>query len=375
MRIASIGLFVPEYPISLANALARDNEVTLFLSRRSLAEQFPGVSDPERWLRQQRLVEPGVRLNLVDYPPGRYPYKLWLAVRITRTLTRMRPDVLHYQSGGDPWLPLTLPWLRHVPKVVTIHDVIPHPGDFPPARVIHLLNWFSTRWASQLIVHGEQQATALHKNYRVGRSKINVVPHGAYSIYKQSSLSRLPEEPNLILFFGRIVAYKGLNDLMAAVPLVLKEAPEARFLIAGHGDGLNLDETDGDSNRVMIRNEFIPMHEVGGLFQRAAIVVIPYTQASQSGVVHLAYAFGKPVVSTRVGSIPEVVDEGRTGYLVEPGNPKQLAAAIVKLLKNPEQRHEMGQRALHKSETELSWDQVARKTMRVYRRAMERVKP
>ena len=370
MRIASIGLFVPEYPISLANALSRDNEVTLFLARRTLAEQFPGVPDLEDLLRQRRLVEPGVLLRLIDYPPGRYPYKLWLAGEITRTLARMQPDVLHYQSGGDPWLPLTLPWLRRVPKVVTIHDVVPHPGDFPPARVVHLLNWLTTRWASQLVVHGEQQAQALETIYHVPGSKINVVPHGAYSIYKQSAMGRLPEEPNLILFFGRIVAYKGLNDLLAAVPLVAREAPDARFLIAGHGDTQELRLTAGDSDRVEIRNEFIPMAEVGALFQRAAIVVIPYTQASQSGVVHLAYAFGKPVVSTRVGSIPEAVEEGRTGYLVEPGNPEQLAAALVKLLKDPDRRREMGRRALHKSETELSWDQVASKTMCVYRRAI-----
>ncbi len=313
MRIASIGLFVPEYPISLANALSAGNDVTLFLARRNLAEQFPGILDMEGFVRQRRLVEPEVSLRLIDYPPGRYPYKLRLAGELTRTVARMAPDVLHYQSGGDPWLPLTLPWLRGVPKVVTVHDVVPHPGDFPPAPVVRLLNWLTARWASQLIVHGDQQAQALQRIYHVPDSKVNVVPHGAYSIYKQLAVGRLPEEPDLILFFGRIVAYKGLNDLLAAVPLVAREVPAARFLIAGHGDTRELRLAASDSCRVEIRNEFIPMAEVGALFQRAAVVVIPYTQASQSGVVHLAYAFGKPVVSTRVGSIPEAVEEGRTG--------------------------------------------------------------
>jgi glycosyltransferase involved in cell wall biosynthesis len=367
MHIALIGLFVSEYPISLANALSKENRMTLFLSLQNLRKQFPGVSDLAGFLLQQHIVAPDISLRLIDQPKGRFLYKVGVARNLARAIETLNPDLVHYQMGGDLWMLAALPGLRRLPKVVTLHDVIPHAGDYPPARVKHSINTLAPRWADQLIVHDELQAGALQATYRVPRSKIHTVPFGAFSIYRQLTPRQLPEEPNLVLFFGRILAYKGINYLMAAVPLVAHAIPEVRFLIVGGGDRLEPDS----SGRVTIQQGFVPMDGVGSYFQRAALVVLPYTDALQSGVVSLAYVFGKPVVCTRVGSMAEIVDDGQTGYLVEPKDPAQLAEAIIKLLRDPDLRHQMGRRALDTAETQLGWDHVAASTCAIYAKAIE----
>lgn len=373
MRVSSIGLFCAEYPIALANALSRTSSVALFLSKQNLAVRFPESSDLAATLRQKRILDSTVSLRLVDYPAGRYLRKVSMARNLLQITSRVQPDVIHYQSGGEPWIPSIMPWLRRFPLVVTIHDVVGHSGDTPSKPLLFIINSVVTRLAHQIIVHGKQQARSLQTIYGTPESKINVVPHGPYSIFRRLSTSNAPEEQNLILFFGRIRAYKGLKYLIEALPTIAQELPDVRILIAGSGDSLEqYGYTAGDSARFEIFHGFIPMDAVGELFQRAAVVALPYTDASQSGVAALAYAFGKPVIGTRVGSIPEIVDDGETGLLVEPRNSEQLAIAITNLLKDKDLRRKMGRNALRKIEGELGWERIGAKTLKVYLKAAEK---
>jgi len=110
--------------------------------------------------------------------------------------------------------------------------------------------------------------------------------------------------------------------------------------------------------------------ESADLFRRASVVVLPYIEASQSGVLAFAYTFGKPVVVTTVGSLPEVVDQGETGMVVPPRDEAALAEAIVSVLGDRERRREMGRKAYQKATTELSWDTIAQQTLAVYEEAL-----
>ena len=179
------------------------------------------------------------------------------------------------------------------------------------------------------------------------------------------------EQENTILFFGRIWDYKGLQYLIEAEPLITARIPNARIVIAGRGDDF------GKYERMMVNrdrfdrpNERIPDEQVAQLFQEASIVVCPYIEASQSGVLAIANAFGKPVVATTVGGIPEMIEHGKTGLLVPPRDARSLADAIVSLLQNHPLRQQMRQYALHTSQTELSWPSIARRTMSVYHHAL-----
>jgi glycosyltransferase involved in cell wall biosynthesis len=142
-------------------------------------------------------------------------------------------------------------------------------------------------------------------------------------------------------------------------------------VIAGRGDDFSkYERMMVNRERFVVYNERIPDELVAQLFQQASVVVCPYIEASQSGVLAIASAFGKPVVATTVGGIPEMVDDRKTGLLVPPRDARSLADAIVTLLQNHALRQQMGQHALQKSQTELSWANIAEQTMQVYYRAL-----
>lgn len=370
MRIVLIGFFASDYPIGLANGLARDNDVTLMLSRQNLEVRHPGVDDLATHLHETGIVDPRVSLQLIDYATGRYHRKALMARDIVRAVVAARPDVVHYQSGGDPWIPLSLPWLRRFPVVSTVHDATHHPGDWPPQVALTATNYLVTRLSHQLVVHGRQQAEALRRNYGTPPERVNVLKVGTMHHLGPQETTPAPQEPATVLFFGRLRAYKGIEVLLRSVPLVAERVPGLRVIIAGSGDCPAVPEAAAaHPERYEVDNRFVPTGEVPRLFQRASLVVLPYLDATQSGVVPLAFQFGRPVVCTNVGSIPEVVDDGRTGLLVPPGDERALADAMTRLLLDPELRSRMGEAATEVAKHELSWEAIARETVSVYGRA------
>ena len=107
----------------------------------------------------------------------------------------------------------------------------------------------------------------------------------------------------------------------------------------------------------------------------ATVAVYPYRSSTQSGALQVAYTFGRPVVATEVGGLPEAVEHGRSGFLVPAYSPPELADGILKLVMNPELAKVMGQYARHLSETRFSWKSVARKILRVYDQILEKDQP
>jgi glycosyltransferase involved in cell wall biosynthesis len=120
---------------------------------------------------------------------------------------------------------------------------------------------------------------------------------------------------------------------------------------------------------VAVDSRYVPDEEVRPLMELARFVVLPYRSATQSGVLHVAYACGRPVIATRVGGLPEVVEEGGTGRLVPPRSPRELADAMLALLDDPEGAARMGERALELSCTRFSWAAVARAILSAYEEA------
>jgi glycosyltransferase involved in cell wall biosynthesis len=175
-----------------------------------------------------------------------------------------------------------------------------------------------------------------------------------------------------ILFFGRIWAYKGLEYLIRAEPLITAQVPDARIVIAGRGeDFARYRRMMIHPDKFIVHNEYIADDMLIRLFREASIVVLPYIDGTISGVVPIACTFGKPVVATTVGILPEMVDDGGTGLLVPPRDEGALAQAIVRLLSDGRLRDELGRNAKRKVEATFSPAAVARQTLRVYARAIE----
>jgi glycosyltransferase involved in cell wall biosynthesis len=209
----------------------------------------------------------------------------------------------------------------------------------------------------------------LLQRLRIPSSTVHVVPH--ILIGDEAAGQNVQEEENLILFFGRLWEYKGLEYLIRAEPLITSRVPQAKIAIAGRGEDFDrYRRMMLHPERFIVYNEYVSDEKRAELFRRASVVVLPYIEASQSGVIPIAYRFGKPVVATRVGGLPDMVDHGRTGYLVPPRDAKALAEALVLLLQDKELRSQFGKNGRRKINVECAPELVAHKTRIVYLQAM-----
>ncbi len=363
MKVACISPYaLTGYTIPLANALSSKGEtVLLMLPQATPSEQIEAV-------------DKGVSLYLFRQPRPRVsrypPVNLLMVYDIIKGLNRFKPDIVHTQ-GTHFWLsPPLLPPGKY-PLVSTFHDVKPHLGEERLSRRFSM--YWARRRSKGIFVHGEKLRKTMIQEYGVPGDKVKAIPFGEHytSPLKEYERADLTEDGNLVLFFGRIHEYKGLEYLIKAEPLITREVPDARIVIAGEGEDFQkYREMMVNKDNFIVYNYYVEPWKGAELFQRCSVVALPYIEASQSGVAIAGYGFKKPVVVTDVGSIPEIVDEGKTGFIVPPRNPEALAQAIITLLKDDKLRKQMGENAHRKLKTDLSWDRIAEITIGVYREAV-----
>ncbi len=161
---------------------------------------------------------------------------------------------------------------------------------------------------------------------------------------------------------------------------LVRQSCDAKLLIAGYPTKhINIDDLKAKiaklnlTEHVALDPRYVPLEEVGALMGLATIAVYPYRSSTQSGALQVAYTFGRPVVATAVGGLPEAIEHGRSGFLVPACSPPELANGILKLVTNPELSKVMGEYARHLSETRFSWKSVARQIIRVYGHLLDRV--
>lgn len=358
MKIVLISFFYPEYTILLANALSKMEHIILIISQ-TIVDSYT------------TMISKKIELYTVATPRIRNPSNFKMVYSLIRKIRSCNPDVLHFQAG-HPWIHLCLPFFKKkLPVIGTIHDIKCHAGD----RISQMmpLRDMAIKHSKYYIVHGNRLKEQLINSYSIEKDRVAVIPHGELSLYKQYNKNDCQEDKFSVLFFGRIWEYKGLRYLIEAEPIISEQVPEVKFIIAGTGEDFKkYEKMMINKNRFVIHNHYISNELTAELFQRASIVVLPYIDGSQSGVVPIAYSFKKPVVATNVGSIPEVVFEGKTGFVVPPADSKALAAAIISLLKEDKLREQFGNNAYNMTKEELSWDNIAPKTIQVYKKACDK---
>ena len=356
LRVALISTNFGEYCVRLANAVSRHADVLLVLPQRLAAPHAEKL---------------GAAVHLFSFqsPRLRQPLRQFQTIRrVFREIEDFAPDVIHYQ-GLHPWFDLALPLWRRYPLVCTVHDFRPHPGDKLSQKTPFWVEMFVRRRADQLIVHSQHVRTLLVQQLGGSGENISLMPH--IQIGQELASPMMEEDEHLILFYGRIWEYKGLEYLIRAEPLISAQIPNVRIMIAGQGEDFSrYVRMMVHPQQFIVHNEFISEDRTAEYFRRASVVVLPYIEASQSGVIPLAYSAAKPVVATTVGGLPEMVEEGRTGYLVAPRDAADLAKALVRLLLDPTLRRQMGANAKEKIERECSPEAIARQTIEVYHRAV-----
>ncbi len=358
MRVVLTALHWTDYSVHLANALAKHAETTLVLPRRKSEHMLSAVNE-------------SVDLHVFDMPRVLSPGSFLVMRRLVHAILERKPDVIHMQET-NPWFDIRAPALaRRAGLVNTVHDVERHPGHRRAKRITWARR-LARQSAHRIIVHGNALKEMMVEKDGTPASKIRVVPHGNFLHYLDWGDPDVPEDDRTVLFFGRIWPYKGLEYLIRAEPYVAQALDGVRIVIGGEGEDFRrYADMMVHPDRFEVHNEFVARDEAANIFRRASVVVLPYIEASQSGVLAMAYTFGKPVIVSNVGSIPEVVDHGETGLIVPPGDEKALAEAIVSVIGDPGKRREMGRKAFEKATTDLSWDNIAGQTVRVYEEAIE----
>jgi glycosyltransferase involved in cell wall biosynthesis len=357
MRVAFLGFDFGEYCIRLAGGIAEDpdNKVLLLLPHTE--------GEPYK-----HLLSPDVDCRLFDKPRIRQLFhQLRMVTWLIFQIRAFKPDVLHLQLGHMWFNLFGLPFLRDIPLVLTVHDSLIHVGDAATAKTPQWIYDRACFQAKERIVHAPQVKELLVKRTDVPPETVHVMPFVIVGDVDVSVGEDVPEEP-LVLFFGRIWEYKGLEYLIKAEPLITSRIPQARVVIAGTGEDFErYRRMMVNPENFIVHNEFVSDEKRAELFRRASVVVLPYIEASQSFIISIAYRFGKPVVATTVGGLPEMVDDGRTGYLVPPRNSQELAEAIVRLMKDDRLRHSFGANGMRKVNVECAPAVVGKSTARVYR--------
>jgi len=223
------------------------------------------------------------------------------------------------------------------------------------------------------------------KFLRPYKDKITLIPNGinikdfqiSYSKEKCRSKLGLSADKNVILFLGSLVPYKGPDILLNAFSRVNKEIPNAELVFAGRGE-MQV-ELEKLSKRLNIEKNvkfagFIEEDLKPFYYKAADIFCLPSTNMGESfGIVNLeAMACGIPIISSKLGGIPDVVNDMENGILVKPGDPESLADALIFLLENKDIRKKMGTDGRKKVE-EYSWEKIAEKTENIYNRLLESV--
>jgi glycosyltransferase involved in cell wall biosynthesis len=355
VHVVDPSAFTPPYDHALCAALAADGlDVDLYTSRFAYGVVAPpdGYAAHEFFYRAARGA-PASRLRLATKLAQHVPDMLRYA-RAAR-----RAEVVHFQ-----WLTVQqldrhlLPRAR--PLVLTAHDVLPReprPGQLAGQRRLY-------RHFDAVVVHSEHGRARLVGGLGLDPAAVHVIPHGVFSHLTELPSRPLPlpeTERPVVLCFGLMRPYKGIDVLLEA----WGESWEAELWVVGlpKMDIRPLQAAAAANVRFVPR--FITDSELPAYFRRADLVVLPYREIDQSGVLSTALAFGNAIVASDVGGFGEFAAHG-AAQLVPPGDPAALREVLEELLRDAPARSRLAAAARAAAAGPYSWQSVARRTRELY---------
>jgi starch synthase len=347
-----------QFSFQLAVALGKIGTKVLFITSRNnnteLFEQHENV-------RVVQIVAPHTAASFAFATVG----LLWKSSRIWKIISAFQPNIIHI-TDAYPWYLFWGIHLRKYPVVVTIHDPQAHAGE-KYGWLLHLVTKRLVLLSKAIVVHGKILREQFLQTYKYEKDKVTIIPLGNFDFYTVWKSHTSPVK-NSLLFFGRIVPYKGLDVLLDACEILLSRGIDFTLTIAGEGEltPYMKDSSEKLKKNITIHNRYIEEKDVAHFFESHETVVLPYKEATQSGVIPIAFAFERSIIATSVGAIPEVIRHKENGILVPPNSPKELADAIQLLFGNDQLRQQLASEGLITNTTKLSWPIVAEEYNKCY---------
>ncbi len=348
----------------------------------TFSRQYPGILFPGK--SQDESGDAGVPVESVQWIDSINPFN-W--IRTGFRVRALRPDLIVFKF----WMPFFAPsygtiaaiarWGRNTRTMFICDNVIPHerrPGD-------KLLTQFAFRFIDSYVV----QSRAVERDLKLWKKDplLSYLPHPVYEIFGEEcarseareALARrepgltLPEDERVLLFFGYVRDYKGLDVVLDALPAIL-ERMKVRLLVVG--EFYNNEEKYREQVRrlgvekyVHFHSDYVPNEDVGMYFSAADVLTLPYKSATQSGIIQIAYNFHRPVIATDVGGLSEVVIDGRTGAIVPPEQPHALADAVVDFFSSD--RFDTYRANVMEEKKKYSWQHMAEGIEELYHRSLK----
>ncbi len=289
--------------------------------------------------------------------------------QLVHNIKDLKPDIIHMMELY-PWIHLFLKQLSQFPVVLTLHDPVKHSGDIE-SKIVPEFHKRFFKYISHFIVLGKTMKDNLVNEHHVPQFKISILPHGIIDSYLE--YVQPPEKPKdsfNILFFGRLYKYKGVEYLIKAEEILSKSIKNYKIIIAGRGNRHYVREIEKlmrNKNNFMLMNTYISNEQTAALFRDADVVVLPYIDATLSGVTMVSYSFNVPVIVTNVGSLPEYVENRKTGTVVPAKSSQAIAEAITEMYNNPELRKEMSNNIRQLNLSTFSWEKIGDRMHNIYK--------
>jgi glycosyltransferase involved in cell wall biosynthesis len=306
---------------------------------------------------------------------------------LVKTVLAVRPAVIHVQTlftARKDWLLFLLCRWLGIKIILTAHNVMPH-EEFE-RKAFFMRRAMRIMYAScrAIIAHSAFSREQLMRSFGVPAGRIRIIPHGNYLFARTAEIPGeearrqlgIPQGKTVFLHFGALRRYKGIDVLLEAFKQ-LRLANESVFLVLA-GKPMHLDEEYfrrliaglGLQEDVLFKPGYVHFKDIAAFFFASDAAVFPYIRTDTSGALQLAYAFGKPVIATQVGGIPEDVENNRNGILVAPGDPLTLKLGMEVLVSHPQSLVAMGRRSFALAQERFSWTRIAVSTAALYRESI-----
>lgn len=386
MRIAIISFFHPESSLCLAKYLSNEGCQVDYYYIATFVDDMKGISGFE-YPRAKRILG-NHRLSYNENPEI---YDYFDNEKVNVYLTR----ILHYSKypkidkvlmyifmtqikskrydcvniiGQFSYIDIAHDVFKDCNLIHTFHEIGNHSGEFSVLPIVKK----AIDDKSKIIVHSNAIYNRLCANLHIKKNAITMIPFGQFETYKSYDKNvsfNIPFDNKLpiLLFFGFLEKYKGLDTLKDAFKILGNYRNRFNLIIAGNGTDDSLDYFREQKNTYIV-NRFLPNDEMIYYIKKSSIILLPYRSASQTGIIPTCSVFGKPCIATRVGAFPEMVNNGVNGLLVEKESPVEFAEAIKKVLDNSQLLMNLTENSFTiGTDDRYDWRNIARKTIDFYK--------